>query len=32
MPFLAIQLAVLLLVTYLPDIFLWFPKLLGVLE
>lgn len=32
MPFLAIQLAVLLLVTYLPDVFLWFPKLLGVLE
>ena len=31
-PFLAIQLAVLFLVTYLPDLFLWFPKLLGALE
>lgn len=31
-PFLAIQLAVLFLVTYLPDLFLWFPKLIGALE
>ncbi|GAK56392.1 TRAP transporter, DctM subunit [Candidatus Vecturithrix granuli] len=31
-PFLAIQLAVLFLVTYLPDLFLWFPRLIGALE
>lgn len=31
-PFLVIQLAVLFLVTYLPDLFLWFPKLIGALE
>ncbi|MBD3309016.1 TRAP transporter large permease subunit [candidate division KSB3 bacterium] len=31
-PFLIIQIAVLLLVTYVPDLFLWLPRLMGVLN
>ena len=29
MPFIAIQILVLLLITFLPDVVLWFPKMMG---
>ncbi|QTA85452.1 TRAP transporter large permease [Desulfonema magnum] len=32
MPFMAIQIGVLLLITYLPDVVLWFPRLLGFIQ
>ena len=32
LPFLAIQLAVLMVITYLPDVVLWLPRLMGFLE
>jgi len=32
MPFLAIQVGVLLLITYMPDLVLWLPKVMGFLE
>jgi len=32
MPFIAIQIAVLMLMTYMPDLVLWLPKLMGFLE
>ena len=31
-PFLVIQLSVLFMITYMPDLFLWLPKLLGILQ
>ena len=32
LPFLAIQMAVLMVITYLPDVVLWLPRLMGFLE
>ena len=32
MPFLAIQVAVLLMITYLPDVVLWLPRLMGFIK